>query len=72
MNYQSNLAFESKILLDDTDLIVNFCLVQDTLKPKLNKNRKMDWWRTIFFDNSLIFTCAEPDSMPEQCFEISP
>lgn len=41
MNYRLNLVFESKILHDDIDLIVNFCSFQDILKSRFKKKEKL-------------------------------
>jgi len=74
MNYQSNLAFESKILLGDIDLTISFCSFQDKLKPKIKDKWKRSRTKImikIFKIFKDYFTCAEPDSILEQCLAIS-
>jgi hypothetical protein len=71
MNYQSNLAFELKILLGDIDLTISFCSFQDKLKPKIKNKWKRSRTKIMIKNFKDYFTCAEPDSILEQCLAIS-
>lgn len=69
MSYQLDLVSELKILLGDIDPIENFCSFQDTLKSKIKIN--IQSVKKYIKRKKCNITCAEPDSMPEQCLVIS-